>query len=94
MSTEFQERTDTEPLPLSDRLYLVMTSMGMVEEGLEEVYQDALNEGAEDDDHLEDSLMEMRERAFVSVLHTMTNNRSEAKYMVTAIAMEVGEEIE
>jgi hypothetical protein len=93
MSTEFQERPDTEPLPLSDRLYLVMESLKMVEEGLEVVYQDALDEGFDDDEELEDSLMAMRETAFVTVLRCHTNSKREAKHIVQAIAMEVGEDI-
>lgn len=94
MSTEFQERTDTEPLPFSDRLYLVMESLKMVEEGLEVVYQDALDEGFDDDEALEDTLMEMRETAFMTVLRSHTNGRTEIKQMVKAIAIEVGEDLD
>tara|TARA_B100000902_G_scaffold345982_1_gene352385 strand:+ start:2127 stop:2411 length:285 start_codon:yes stop_codon:yes gene_type:complete len=94
MSIEFQERTDTEALPFSDRLYLVMESLKMVEEGLEILYQEALDEGHDDNELLEDSLMEMRETAFMTVLRSHTNGRTEIRQMVKAVAIEVGEDLE
>ena len=54
---------------------------------------DMIIQSFDDDEELEDSLMAMRETAFITVLRCHTNSKREAKHIVQAIAMEVGEDI-
>lgn len=92
------QRSDTSPLSLSDRIYLVEAAMNMIEEGISYMHLEAIEEGASPtDDELLDSLDEVRTSAYVSLLHTMVNSSDEAEALVWVMklkAKEIDEEYE
>lgn len=76
-------REDATYLSIGDRYYLMDAALNAIEEGIDATYLDAIEAGCEPDDNdLEDHLGEMRAMAYVSLLHSMTNNSSEATEMM------------
>lgn len=77
-------RDDATPLSIGDRFYLMDAAMGMIEEGIEVLHDEAVEEGTDPDDfHLLESLDELRMMSYASLLATMVNNSDEAKALIT-----------
>lgn len=82
-------RDDATPLSLSDRFYLTLCAIDMVEQGIEAEKAEAIELGIDpDDDNLLDALEELRSHSLISLLHSMTNSQEEAKALVRMVRME------
>jgi hypothetical protein len=76
-------RADATPLYLGDRFYLVLEALNMIEEGIAALHDEAVDDGIDpDDEHMLESLNELRTTSYASLLHTMVNDSGEAKAMV------------
>lgn len=87
-------RPDAEFLPLYDRLELVKTAIGMVDEGVEHFTQEMVTEV--DDfgvDHLE-TIEEMRTDAYASLLLTMSLGKEDAIELTKLMALDMMEDDE
>lgn len=85
-------RSDTSPLAISDRIYLVEEAMNMIEEGITDIHLEAIEEGVSPtDEDLMDSLDDLRTSAYVSLLHTMINSKEEAETIVWVMKLKAKE---
>jgi len=79
-------RDDATPLSIGDRFYLMDAAMGMIEEGIDLLHDEAVEEGTDPDDaYLIESLEELRMMSYASLLATMVNDSDEAKALITLL---------
>ena len=87
-------RPDAEFLTLYDRLELVKTAIGMVDEGVEHFTQEVVEEVGElDIDQLE-AMEEMRTDAYASLLLTMSLGKEDAIELTKLMALDMMEDDE
>lgn len=84
-------REDAEHLSLNDRWYLLRSGMRLIEEGLEGLEQEAImREGlSEDDEHLHDSLDELRDSAYTQLLMHMSTDKEDTMHMIKMLNLEL-----
>lgn len=79
-------RDDATYLSLSERAYLTMSAIDMIEEGITAILDEAVEDGCDpDDEDLMDSLEDLRASSYASLLSTMTNSNDEAKMLVKLV---------
>ena len=77
-------RSDATPLSIQDRYYLMESSVNMIEEGLDQLYEEAVEDGVDPDDfNLIDSLESLRCMTYAETLQRMVNNKEDAKDLIT-----------
>ena len=77
-------RSDATPLSIQDRYYLMESSVNMIEEGLNQLYEEAVEDGVDPDDfNLIDSLESLRCMTYAETLQRMVNNKEDAKALIT-----------
>lgn len=81
-------RDDATPLSLLDRLELVKTAIGMIDEGVDYLREEALEEGALETDEMLATMEDMRSDSYISMLHTMVCDEDEARQIVRLLMME------
>ena len=88
-------RDDATPLSIGDRFYLMEAAIGMIDEGIDILHDEAVDEGIDpDDEHLLDSLDDLRMTSYASLLNTMVNDTDEAKTLIMLMKQESGLESE
>jgi len=92
-------RSDCEHLPLSDRFYLTLSAIDMIEEGLSAYTADMLIDIVEEDSDFSEYevyeiIDDMRRDAYKSLLHTMVNDRDEAKTLSKMLRLHQRDEAE
>ncbi len=76
-------RDDATPLPIGERFYLLEAAMRMIEEGIDLLHEEAVEEGVEpDNDHLLESLDDLRMTSYASLLTTMVNDTDDAQVLI------------
>lgn len=82
-------RDDATPLSIGDRFYLVEAAIGMIDEGIDDLHDEAVDEGIDpDDENLLDSLDDLRIASYTSLLYTMVNDTDEAKTLIMLMNQE------
>jgi hypothetical protein len=82
-------RPDATPLSIGDRFYLMEAAINMIDEGIAILHEEAVEEGIDpDNENLLDSLDDLRMTSYSSLLHTMTNDKEEAKALITMMRQE------
>ena len=77
-------RSDATPLSIQDRYYLVESAVNMVEEGIDLLYEEAVEDGVDPDDfNFIDSLENLRSMSYADVLQRMISNNEDAKALIT-----------
>lgn len=85
-------RTDCEHLPLSDRFYLTLSAIDMIEEGLSvftaNMLIDIVEQESDCSEHeVYEIVDDMRKDAYKSLLHTMVIDRDEAKTLTKMLRL-------
>jgi len=76
-------RADATPLSIGDRFYLMEAAVGMIEEGIDNLHEEAIEDGIEPhDEELLDRLDDLRMASYASLLNTMVNDADEAKVLM------------
>ena len=76
-------RADATPLSIGDRFYLMEAAVGMIEEGIDNLHEEAIEDGIEPhDEELLDRLDDLRMASYASLLNTMANDADEAKVLM------------
>jgi hypothetical protein len=82
-------RPDATPLSIGDRFYLMEAAINMIDEGIAILHEEAVEEGIDpDNENLLDSLDDLRMTSYSSLLHTMANDKEEAKALITMMRQE------
>lgn len=83
------ERDNTTPLPLLDRFELLKTAIGMIDEGIDVLIEEALDE-ADDLDLVEiyEGMDDMRADAYIRMFSTFVNDKDEAAQLMKLLRME------
>ena len=77
-------RSDATPLSIQDRYYLVESAVNMVEEGIDLLYEEAVEDGVDPDDfNFIDSLESLRSVSYADILQRMISNNEDAKALIT-----------
>jgi hypothetical protein len=85
-------RNDCEYLPIGERFYLTLSAIDMIEEGLSAFTDELLSELEYEDvdvdvHEVHDIVGEMRTDAYRNLLHTMANDRDEAKALTKMLRL-------
>tara|TARA_R110000765_G_scaffold180274_4_gene286152 strand:+ start:2476 stop:2751 length:276 start_codon:yes stop_codon:yes gene_type:complete len=77
-------RSDATPLSIQDRYYLVESAVNMIEEGIDLLYEEAVEDGVDPDDfNFIDSLESLRCMSYADILQRMISNKHDAKALIT-----------
>ena len=77
-------RSDATPLSIQDRYYLVESAVNMIEEGIDLLYEEAVEDGVDPDDfNFIDSLESLRSMSYADILQRMISNNEDAKALIT-----------
>jgi len=85
-------RDDCEYLDIGERFYLTLSAIDMIEEGLSAFTDEMLSEVEEEEIDIDvhevyDIVGEMRTDAYRNLLHTMANDRDEAKALTRMLRL-------